>query len=104
MQESQVRFCLNLDTNFYFFHNYRDLHKTLSRPYVRPPATVIWVATWGWEPLAYTHTQERGQKHGTVHENLATCVCHSLTEDAESHYRTVPCLLTPSFLQARPLY
>jgi hypothetical protein len=23
----------------------RVLHKTLSRPYVRPPATLIWVAT-----------------------------------------------------------
>jgi hypothetical protein len=37
---------MNLDTHFDFcFHNYRVLHKTLSRPYVRPPATLIWVAT-----------------------------------------------------------
>ena len=30
-----------------FPHNYRVLHKTLLRPYVRPPprATLIWVAT-----------------------------------------------------------
>jgi predicted hydrolase (HD superfamily) len=26
-------------------------HKTLSRPDIRPPATLIWVATSGWEPL-----------------------------------------------------
>ena len=30
---------------FDFFHYYKILHKILSRPYVRPPATLIWVAT-----------------------------------------------------------
>jgi hypothetical protein len=39
-------FCLNLDTNVdFFFNNYRVLHKNLSLPYVRTPATQIWVAT-----------------------------------------------------------
>jgi hypothetical protein len=28
---------LNLDTNFYFFHNYRVIQKTLTRTYVPPP-------------------------------------------------------------------
>jgi hypothetical protein len=40
------KFCLNVDKNLiFFFHNYPVLHKTLSRPYVRPPANLIWVAT-----------------------------------------------------------
>jgi len=30
-------FCLNLDTNLIFFYNYRVLHNTFSRPYVKPP-------------------------------------------------------------------
>jgi hypothetical protein len=36
---------LNLDKHFDFVHNYLVLHKTPSRPYVRSPATLIWVAT-----------------------------------------------------------
>jgi len=36
---------------FWFFRNYRVLHKTVLRPYVIPPATLIWVATWDWKPM-----------------------------------------------------
>jgi hypothetical protein len=35
----------------WFLRNCQVLHKTLSRPYVRLPATLTWVATWIWEPL-----------------------------------------------------
>jgi len=35
-------FCFNLDINFYFFHNYPVLHKSLPRPQVRPHVTLIW--------------------------------------------------------------
>ena len=36
---------LNNPYIFLFYQNYRVLRKTLSRPYVRHPATLIWVAT-----------------------------------------------------------
>jgi hypothetical protein len=38
-------FCLNLDINLNFFHNYRLLHKSVSRPHVRHPTSLMWVAT-----------------------------------------------------------
>jgi hypothetical protein len=34
-------FCLNSDINFDFFRSFRFLHKTLSRSYVAPHATLI---------------------------------------------------------------
>jgi len=36
---------MNLDTNFYLLRNYGIIYQTLSRPYIRLPATLIWVAT-----------------------------------------------------------
>jgi hypothetical protein len=42
-----------------FSDNYRILHKTYSPLYVRHPATLIRVATWGWEPLSYGDRQNK---------------------------------------------
>jgi len=44
-------FCILI---FFFHHSFRVLHKALSRSYVTPPATLIGVATWGWQSLVYT--------------------------------------------------
>ena len=62
-------FCVNSDTNFHFSPIIIEFStKPSCNPTSEPPATLIWVATWDWEPLK--QQSFKSDVWLTVHLNL----------------------------------